>query len=81
MKLHKGINYPQQIKTQTLMELPNLIPDEGEMITVSGGLGNRTLKQTKKEDGVYYERDNEEREWKVLNMGDKILNFLSKITY
>jgi hypothetical protein len=42
----------------------SLIPEEGETISVKGGRGNMTLHQRKKENGVHYERDNENSEWK-----------------
>lgn len=41
----------------------SLIPEEGEVISIRGGLGNRVLSQRKKENGKYYVRDNEESEW------------------
>lgn len=41
----------------------SLIPKEGEVISIRGGLGNRVLNQRKKENGKYYVRDNEESEW------------------
>jgi hypothetical protein len=42
----------------------SLVPEEGETISVKGGRGNMILNQRKKENGIYYERDNENCEWK-----------------
>lgn len=41
----------------------SLIPEEGETISIKGGLGNKTLRQKKKENGKFYIRDNESQEW------------------
>jgi hypothetical protein len=41
----------------------SLLPEEGQTFSIKGGLGNKTLRQKKKEDGMYYVRDNEECEW------------------
>lgn len=41
----------------------SLLPEEGETISVKGGLGNKTLRQKKKENGMYYVRNNENCEW------------------
>jgi hypothetical protein len=41
----------------------SLMPEEGETIIVKGGLGNKSLNQTKRENGKFYERKNEDEKW------------------
>jgi hypothetical protein len=59
---------------------PNLIPEEGETITARGGLGNKVLHQSKKENGIYYKRSSEEEEWTIDNPHEKMLQFIKEMT-
>jgi hypothetical protein len=41
----------------------SLIPEEGETLIIRGGLGNKSLNQTKRENNKFYERKDENEEW------------------
>ena len=53
---------PNRLKLETLSKM-QLLPNEGETFDICGGRGNKILKQVKKEDGKYYERNNVDDEW------------------
>lgn len=78
MELNKNKDQLEKIKLQAISNMPSLIPEEGETISIYGGLGNKTLNQTKKENGKFFQRDNEESEWEEFDMGDKILRFTNR---
>jgi hypothetical protein len=57
-------NELDDIKINSIIKTSSsLLPEEGETISVKGGLGNKTLRQKKKENGMYYVRNNENCEW------------------
>ena len=67
----------QEIKNEAFFNVvTNMIPNEGELITVKGGLGNMTLDQRKKEDGVYLRRGNETQDWVEFDPAEEVLNFI-----
>lgn len=69
------------MNNQDIVDVGNLvssmIPEEGETISVKGGRGNRTLRQKKKENGMFYIRDNESCEWE--ECPDLVWNYYLKM--
>lgn len=79
--MNKSVNYPKSIKVSAMANvLPSLIPEEGETISARGGLGNKIIHQSKKENGVYYQRSNEQEEWVIDNPHEKMLKFIQGMT-
>ena len=56
----------------------SVIPKEGEIISVSGGWGNKILNQATMKDGVILERSNPNETWVKSNLIERINNFLLK---
>ena len=54
----------------------SIIPKEGEIISVKGGLGNGILNQTTMKDGVILERSSPNETWVKSNLLERINNFL-----
>ena len=70
---------PEYIKLNAMSGM-KFLPDEGEMFSISGGLGNGVIKQLKKEDGVYYERNSIKDEWSKFDLGvmyERMMNIIS----
>jgi len=49
------------------MNLPNMLPNRNEELTIRGGLGNKILQQIKNENDEYYIRNNPTEEWRLLS--------------
>jgi hypothetical protein len=58
---------PEYIKLKVISEM-KFLPDKNEQFDFRGGIGNKIIKQIKNEDGKFFERDNSNEEWKVLNI-------------
>ena len=70
----------QSIKNRAFINVvDNLIPEEGYINTVRGGKGNMVLDQRKKEEGVYYRRNNEEDEWVEYDAHKEMLDFIRSL--
>ena len=56
-----------------------LIPEEGEIVSFCGGSGNRILSQRKRENGIYYKRENEIDDWIEYDANEEMENFITSI--
>ena len=75
-KLERETEYnkykPEIIKYTAIKDM-QMLPEDGEMFSFRGGVGNKILKQLKNENGILYKRDSSYDEWQVEDM-EKLFN-------
>ena len=70
---------PEYMELKAYRELSPPLPLDGETYTAKGGAGNKILKQVKNEKGIYYERENPQHDWTVMDVTKVLERMLDSI--
>lgn len=68
MSINEDMNI-NKLKLEVISDtLSNLTPEEGEIISIRGGLGSRVIYQYKKDEGLFYRRYSEDEQWEEFDL-------------